>query len=420
MTGNHLTVNRYIIRLISFAVIIINCAVTIVFVYIWLNASRSNYFEHADFTTFYAAGAIARDGLGARLYDLSLQAEYQAKLVQQDVGQSTFLPFNNPPFTAIPLILFASLPLKSAFYVWTIIQLCLLIWLLALLWSFSQSWSPLERWMMITGIMAFTPLLIDFMLGTFSLLLLLALFQFYIALKNERYWRGAAWLLVVFIKPQIVLLPGILLLGARRWKAIGAAVLLGAGIFLITSAMFGWGIWLDFLKNINSASSNFNTFAIVPAIEYNLKGFLTMLLGDSQAKLINLISLGALFVSFGGIFLLWRGPWYPNYKTFDLKFSLVILMSLIFSLHLNPYDSLLLVLPGVLFYNNLRNREKSGTAFGIFLLCWPLIFLLDFFILNGQIGFHTPFIVMMIFLIWELLDLSRADHNPIQVGEITA
>ena len=390
MTGSRITVKHPVIRLAGFALILINCGVAIVFIYVWLSASQKGYFEHADFTTFYAAGAIARDGLGSRLYDLAVQTEYQAKILNQGINQTSILPFNNPPFTVYPFILFSRLPLKNAFILWTIMQLGMLLWLLYLLYRISTGWTWVERWLMLSGVMAFTPLLIDFMLGTFSLLLLLSLFQFYINLKKERFVQSAAWLMLEFIKPQIVLLPGIFLFGARRWKTIGAAVTMGASLFVVTTVSLGWRVWLDFVKNINSASSNFNSFGIVPAIEYNLKGFLTLLLGDSRAGLINLVSLAALLISFVLVLCIWRGPWQVNGNVFDVKFSLVIMLSLVLSLHLNPYDSLLLILPAILFYRYLRETETSGTAFGIFMVCCPYIFLIDFFILSGTRGFPFP------------------------------
>jgi hypothetical protein len=408
-------VSRPIVRITVFTLILINCAIAISVIYIWMAAAQGDYFQHVDFTTFYAAGAIARDGLGPNMYDLGVQADFQVKVSKETINPTTFLPFNNPPFVVYPFILFAWLPLRSAFLLWTFLQLGLLLWLLFLLYRLSATWSSMERWLMITGVLAFTPLLIDFMLGTFSLLLLLCLFQFYLSLKNDRPVQSAAWLLVEFIKPQLALLPALLLLGARRWRTIFAASLLGLGLFLITSLSFGWRIWFDFIKNINSASTNFNSFAIVPAIEYNLKGFLTLLLGDSRASVINLISLAALFVSFGIVLWIWRDPWEMNLKILNVKFSLTIMLGLVLSLHLNPYDSLLLVLPAALFYDYLREKKPFGHAFGIFLICCPYIFLIYFFLINGLVSFHFPFVIMVVITLWisgeYFFRIKKYDHQ---------
>jgi hypothetical protein len=400
MNDPHIKVSRPIVRIAIFAFILLNCSIAISFIYIWISAAQGDYFQHVDFTTFYTAGTIARDGLGRNMYDLGVQADFQAQILKESINPTDILPFNNPPFVVYPFILFAWLPLRSAFLLWTFIQLGLLFWLLYLLYQLSVTWSSPERWLMLTGVLAFTPLLIDFMLGTFSLLLLLCLFQFYLTFKNDRPMHSAAWLLVEFIKPQLALLPAVLLLGARRWRAMFTAFFLGLGLFVITSLSFGWCIWFDFIKNINSASTNFNSFAIVPAIEYNLKGFLTLLLGDSRASVINLISLAALFFSFGFVLWIWRGPWEFNLSILKVKFSLTIMLGLILSLHLNPYDSLLLVLPAVLFYDYLRENKPCGPAFGIFLLCCPYIFLIDFFLIRGRVGFHFPFVIMVVITLW--------------------
>jgi hypothetical protein len=80
------------------------------------------------------------------------------------------------------------------------------------------------------------------------------------------------------------------------------------------------------------------------------------------------------------------------------------MLSLVLSLHLNPYDSLLLVLPAVLFYNYLK-LNSSRLAFGIFMLCCPYIFLVDFFVLHGQMGFHFPFLLMVFMMAWMAKEL---------------
>jgi hypothetical protein len=412
-------VSRPIVRITFFALILINCGIAISFIYIWMSASQGDYFQHVDFTTFYTAGAIARDGLGRNMYDLGIQADFQAQILKESINPTAILPFNNPPYVVYPFILFAWLPLRSAFLLWTFLQLGLLLWLLFLLYRLSVTWSTMERWLMISGVLAFTPLLIDFMLGTFSLLLLLCLFQFYLALKNDRPVQSTAWLLVEFIKPQLALLPALLLLGARRWRTIFAASLLGLGLFVITTLSFGWRIWFDFIKNINSASTNFNSFGIVPAIEYNLKGFLTLLLGDSRASVINIISLAALFFSFGIVLWIWRDSWELNLKILNVKFALTIMLGLVLSLHLNPYDCLLLILPVALFYDHMREKKPFGPAFGIFLLCCPYIFLIDFFLIRGQVGFHFPFVIMVVITLWisgeYFFRTKQYDHIPAEV-----
>jgi hypothetical protein len=410
MVRSQTTVKHFVIRLAGFALIALNCGVAIIFIYVWLSAAQRDYFAHVDFTTFYTAGSIARDGLGRSIYDINLQTQYQSKILNQVIPQADVLPFNNPPFTVYPFILVSRLPLRSAFLLWTILQSGMLLWLFYLLFRFSASWMPIERWLMISGVMAFTPLLVDFMLGTFSLLLLLCIFQFYLELKRERDVRSVGWLILEFIKPQIALLPGFLLLGSRRWKTIAAAIVIGICLAIITTLSFGWQVWLDFARNINAATRNFNSFGIVPAVEYNLKGFLTMLMGESRSGLINQISVAALLLSCVVVLWIWRGPWQVKLDAFEVKFSLTIMLSLVLSLHLNPYDSLLLVAPSALFYNFLRGKRSSGLAFGIFLVCCPYIFLYDFFILNGRMGFHFPFVLMVVITFWiakELLFGSR-------------
>ena len=45
---------------------------------LWFAAAGPDWFPRADFTAFYAGWAIVRDGRAASLYDLAVQATYQA------------------------------------------------------------------------------------------------------------------------------------------------------------------------------------------------------------------------------------------------------------------------------------------------------------------------------------------------------
>ena len=140
MTGPQISVSRPIVRITVFAVILINCGIAISFIYIWMSAAQGDYFQHVDFTTFYTAGAIARDGLGRNMYDLGVQSDYRAQILKESINPTAILPFNNPPFVVYPFILFARLPLRSAFLLWTFLQLGLLLWLLFLLYRLSVTW----------------------------------------------------------------------------------------------------------------------------------------------------------------------------------------------------------------------------------------------------------------------------------------
>jgi hypothetical protein len=294
----------------------------------------------------------------------------------------------------------ALVPLPMAFAFWTVCQVVLLVWLVRLLLSISREWEAQERWLMLSAVVAFPPLLFTFQLGAFSLLMLLCVLQFYWALKQGRDHRAGLWLLFGTVKPQLMLLPGLALLAARRWRALAVVLLGGAGLVLISGALLGWHSWLGFLDALRTTSAYFGIFGIVPTTMYNFKGTLTLILGNEQGALINLISLVALAATSILALWLWRGPWQPNEPAFELRMGLTILLGLLFNPHLHRQDGIVFVAPALLFYIYLRQRNLSLRAFATWALACPLIVLVSEFTIAGSLGIRPLVAMMGVLAVW--------------------
>jgi len=98
----------------------------------------------------------------------------------------------------------------------------------------------------------------------------------------------AAWIVAGMIKPQLMVVPCVVLLGLRR---CGGELGVAGGCFLAVSATvttFGAGdrgagsIFLG--RAAGSTVSNSAAYGIDPLIMYNVKGVLTALLGRRQGR----------------------------------------------------------------------------------------------------------------------------------------
>ena len=76
-----------------------------------------------DFTVFYAAGSLARDGAGEDVYDVAAIHEKEAEVAGQDPRDTVELPFFGPPFTLGVFAGLALLPLEESAVVWTAVGL---------------------------------------------------------------------------------------------------------------------------------------------------------------------------------------------------------------------------------------------------------------------------------------------------------
>jgi hypothetical protein len=299
------------------------------------------------------------------------------------------------------------LSLSTAYFVWTFGQVWLLIWLLWFLYDLTRAWEAQERRLLLSSVIAFPPLMLTFMLGAYSLLLTLCLLQFYVALKNGHDEWAGVWLVPMTVKPQAVILLGVVLLMTRRWRAIFTALIAGMALALLATWALSWQTWTDYLQLLRTHANLFDAFGVVPGDMHNFKGTLALLLGNEQGSLINAVSYGAFVAATLATAWLWRKPGCPADVDLELRMALTFLLGLLFNPHVNPQDSLMLIAPAILFYAYLRRCNLPRRAFAAFALCCPPIFLVSEFSIRGRFGIQIPVVAMAIFLVWLIHALYR-------------
>ena len=236
----------------------------------------NDWFPGSDFSAFYTGWTMVLDGRGAALYDLDLQGVYQERLLggRFEGGVS---PYNNPPHATLPFAPLAWLPRPAAVLAWTAAQAALLIWIIRwLLRGPAAPWRPRERLFLGTAVLAFPPLMETVTLGCSLLLMLACFIQSYVALKRGRDGQAGVWLVIGSIKPQLVLLPGLMLLAGRRWRAIAIGTLVGGALALIASLALGPAVWRDYLAMLGRYTAEFDRLSVKPQLMWNLRGTLTL------------------------------------------------------------------------------------------------------------------------------------------------
>ena len=85
-----------------------------------------------DFTVFYTAVNILREGRGAELYNASTQDAVQRQFTANSDIRRGPLPYIHPPFEALVFLPLTFLPYTAAFVVWNLINVGMLsgVWLL--------------------------------------------------------------------------------------------------------------------------------------------------------------------------------------------------------------------------------------------------------------------------------------------------
>ena len=387
-------------RILIVILTIINIIIIGFSIAIWIGSVQYNLISGTDFSYFYTAFAIVRSDDAGKLYDLHIQAVYQQELLDLS-PEGGFLPFLYPPFVALFLSILTALPLNTAYYIWSFCQLGLLIWLIFLFNRIFSDWNKQERLLLCLTILAFWPLAITFILGQFSLIILLCLSQMYLAMKDSKTFKAGFWLALMMIKPQTILFPGVITLNKRYWRVAVTASIIFLVLILFSSIFLGFKPWIDYARLLPTMSNYFGEYGFYPNVEYTLKGILSSIMGYSQGNLVSKIS--NIVLVFGMVFTLylWLPGIAPNCPKFKSQFAIMATLSVCLSLHLYPHDSLILVLPAAIFYDYLRQCNYERKLYSLFILTSPLIFFIAAFKSFNLFGFiRPPVMVIFVLLIW--------------------
>lgn len=395
-------------NIIAHLLIIINIIIIGINLAIWISSARQNLFSSADFTSFYTGFKMVLEGEGSKLYDHNVQAQYQHKIMGDTEFEGGLLPYLNPPFIAVIFSPLALLPLRTAFYVWSIGNLGLLIWVLFTVNKLFSDWTKQERLITTICILSFWPLTITFLLGQLSLLLLVFVFQMYNYIQKKHYFKAGFWLFSLVTKPQAFLIPFMITLNKKYWR-VALSATISSILFIILSGLFvGFEVWVQYLKTLLTINNKGFEYGFYPHVQYTLRGLLTNILSYSPNYLINWISI--FFFIFGMFFvwLIWKRSEVVENGRFQLNLAFTIVLTSFLSLHSFPHDSLILVLPAVLFYDYLRQNNYPRKIYGLFILISPPIFFVTAFSNFSLFGFiRPPIILIIIILVWMLYYMKR-------------
>jgi len=320
----------------------------------------------ADFTALYTGWRIVLEGHGSQLYDPTVQAEVQRRILGGQTFEAGVSVFVNPPHMVLPYTPLGLLPLDAAFLVWTGIQALLLAAIVAmLLRGVARNWTRVERFGLVAALVAFPPLAIDFSQGAFALVVVAGVVATVVAMDDGRNARSGGMLALASVKPQGMFGLGIAVLLSRRPAALAGLVGWGLGFAVVATAVLGPGIWGSYLRFLGTYTSSFDQLSANPSVMWNLRGTLALLLGSDNAAAINNLSDAGLVVGIIAIAWLWRRGWPrrgdPAHADGDtaLRVALTIVLTLLLSPHLNPHDDTLAAVGIALAYGALRGTTAG-------------------------------------------------------------
>jgi Glycosyltransferase family 87 len=193
-----------------------------------------------DFTVFYTAGKMLRDGQGAELYSSRAQLAAQMQFARNSDIRSGPLPYIHPPFEALFFLPFTYLPYPRAFAAWNLINLAILGGVGILLRQSLWSLQAIPVWQMVLLSLAFFPIFANFHQGQDAILLLLMVTLSFRALRRDADFLAGCWLGLGIFKYHFIFPLALILTFWRGRKFLLGFAAVSSAALLISLALVGW------------------------------------------------------------------------------------------------------------------------------------------------------------------------------------
>ena len=326
---------------------------------------------YPDFTIFYTAGKCVNEGRGRQLYDLETQFAFQRSFAPEVKHRENALPFNHPPFEALLFVPLAGLPYVTAYLVWAVFNIALILGVWTLLRPRLPSLHNFLPALPLLAMFAFFPVIMALLQGQDSILLLFLYGLAFSSLAAGRAFVAGLCLGLALFKFQLVLPFVVVLLVRRQWKAVAGFSLTAFVLLLVSAAVVGWNGVMSYSRFVLRLNRSAAQAGIYPRDMPNLRGLVAGSLHLTSVPAILLI----ITLSFALVALVVRW-WHvqPAHK-FELGFSLCLAVAIMTSYHLLVHDLSVLMLPILLLAELLVAGQIVGPARRILVASLAALFL---------------------------------------------
>jgi hypothetical protein len=295
-----------------------------------------------DFPEFYAAAKIVSAGRGHELYQAGTQEEFQIRYFG---GVGPY--FNHPPFEILLYLPLVFCPPPYAHWLWFVFSLALLF---AMVWRLRGDVLTGFRWsVVLLGYLMFIPLLLDFLQGQDSVLLLFVLASTFVALKKGQKFSGGCLLACGLFKPHLALPVLFALVPGAGKKLLTGFALVSIILLLISVGICGWDV-LSAYPRFVMQSQSLPLAGIHPEQMANLRGLMVRLFPHRAPIELGLTMVASILV-LSLVTLGWATAAKCRKGMADLAFANTVTAAILVSYHLSPHDLTVLLLPLSLIFN---------------------------------------------------------------------
>ena len=306
-------------------------------VYLWNMAApglfdRAHNLKGTDFLHFYTLGSLALAHRGADLYNLEAQSALSGQRVPAAAG-IRYLPLY-PPQISIFFAPLAGLSYPAALILWLTFSALLYGLCCYAVWRACPSLRKHKITVLILAL-AFPAFWHLIAWGQTSALALAFFTLAFFALRAQREFLAGIALGCLIFKPQLGVASAVTFVATRRWKVIAGALLSSSAQLAAAWVYYGPGPlrqWIRVLLNVPSLLSQFE-----PRLyqTHSLRTFWTMLIRWPRIAI-------ALYIVTALLTLALAGRCWQSRLSLPLRYSALLLATVLVAPHLTVYDLVIL------------------------------------------------------------------------------
>lgn len=234
-----------------------------------------------DFLAFWSAGKVADEVGYSKIYDPGVVGPIQ-KQALRDLGFPVALDDPNLPtmmapnfsIFVIPFQFFSRFNPQIGYWIWTILNLMLLIgYLIHFLRKLSSaSLSPMGIWNHLLPYLLFFPVMTNLIEGQINVFLMVCVGEFIRNSVSKKPVIGGLWLGGLLLKPQLLILIIPVIMLFRNYKVAHGFILSSGLIIIVSTLLSGFSGMGDLLKTWIAYSVNIPTPGTANMINWRMVG----------------------------------------------------------------------------------------------------------------------------------------------------
>jgi len=367
-----------------------------------------------DFTVYFTAAKMLREGRRAQLYDVRAQQQVQREFTTNSDIRRGPLPYIHLPFEALLFLPLTFLSYPTAFVLWNVFNLVMLVCVIVLLRGSLVSLRKVPLLDCVLASLAFFPILGNFHQGQDGILLLLDLVLGFRALERDADFAAGCWLGLGIFKFQF-LIPVALVLALWRGKklAFGFTIVASAALAL-SIALVGWHGAMPYpafaWRVVSQVPLGGLPFRLMPNLMGLINGWPILEGVGWPLRMLALAGSAVLLGLVAGMKVAARDRGF-----FNLCLACAVIAAVTVSSNTNTYDLSVLILPIALCVDyGLRAPDPERTLKAVLLPALPvLISPLWFFLWLrwARTNLMAICLVWWIYAIWREIQRLRVNRN---------